>query len=165
MRHLIGYAQNKTPLYVDLIRSDAAKHISQKPYMLGLASEAIKQLTLRGDSLEIEHDMGRAVGYDLVVETTGTDLVFYARLLQDKIYTRFIKTGKPSPTQHITMLMSRNAEDASYDLQDIWIGPLRPSRPNTVDTDEASSTFWENHAYIFDNPPLQSNTITKTCPY
>jgi hypothetical protein len=165
MKHLIGYAHNNVPMFVDLIRSDAAQRIAHQPNLLSLATEALQFLTLHGDKLELEQDMGRIIGYDSVIETNAGDAVFYARLVRDTSYTKFVKTNKPLSTQYLTLLLSNGEDDSSYELDDVWIGRFRPPHPGSVKENTKSNAYWEHHAVIFDNQALQSNTLTKVCPY
>ncbi len=164
MKHLIGQTRNGVAVRVDLIQSQAAKHISQQPHLLNLIAEALKQTTLRGADAEIEHDMGRAIGYNFVVKTTEADGVFYAQLLRDTTYTRFVKNGKPLSTQYLSMILRRN-EDAEYELIDAWIGRLSPPRPGTADETAESKPYWSSHAIILGTESLQLRTVTKVCPY
>jgi hypothetical protein len=164
MKHPIGHSRNGIAVHVDLIQSQAAKHISQQPHLLNLIAEALQQTSLSGPNPVVERDMGRPVGYNFVVKTSGTDTVFYAQVLRDDTYTRFIKNGKPNSTQYLSMLLHKNA-DNEYDLVDAWIGRLSPPRPGTSDENAESKPFWESHAIILGNESLQLRTVTKVCPY
>ncbi len=165
MGHFIGYTYDNIPVYVDLITSDAAKHIAQQPSLLTLATEVLQHAKLTDKTVSIEQDMGRTIGYDYVVETTDTNVVFYAQLTREDIYTRFVKNGDPLPTRHLTIVLDYNQTDKQYNLNDIWIGRLRPPRPGSVQATTEGNLFWEKHAFVFENQPLQSRTLTKTCPY
>jgi len=164
VKHPIGQTRNGIAVYVDLIQSRAAKHIAQQPHLLGLIAEALRQTTLRGANAMIEHDMGRAIGYNFVVKTAPTDGVFYAQLLREDTYTRFVKNGKPLSTQYLSMVLHRNSDD-SYELNDAWIGRLSPARPGTADETAESKAYWADHAIILGNESLQLRTVTKVCPY
>lgn len=164
MKHPVGQTRNGIAVHVDLIQSQAAKHISQQPHLLNLISEALQGTTVHGANPVIERDMGRPIGYNFVVETSGTDTVFYAQVLRDDTYTRFIKNGKPLATQYLSMLLKKN-EAGEYDLIDAWIGRLSPPRPGTTGENAESKPFWESHAIILGNESLQLRTVTKVCPY
>jgi hypothetical protein len=164
MRHPVGRTRNDVPVFVDLIRSKAATHISQQPHLLGLVEEVLRSTTVRGPGMNIERNMGRSIGYNFVVETTDNDSVLYAQQLQEDIYTRFVKNGKPLPTQYLTIVLQR-ADDATYDLVDTWIGRLSPPRPGSADETDDSKTYWKDHAFVLRNEPLQLRTVTKVCPY
>ncbi len=164
MKHPIGQTRNGITVYVDLIQSQAAKHIAQQPRLLSLVTEALPQTTVRNAAASIEHDMGRAIGYSFVVETSSTDGIFYAQLLRENTYVRFIKTGKPLSTQHLSMILHKD-ENGAYELYDVWLGQLNPALPGTADETAESKPYWATHAMILGNEPLQLRTITKECPY
>lgn len=164
MKHLIGQTRNGIAVYVDLIQSHAAKHIAQQPHLLNLLAEALQQTTVKSTNAQIEHDMGRPIGYNFVVKTTSSDGVFYAQLLRDDTYTRFVKNGKPLATQHLSMVLRQDKNDA-YELHDAWIGRLSPPRPGTPDETAESKPYWADHAIILGNESLQLRTVTKVCPY
>lgn len=165
MIHLVGHTQNNIPVNVDLVKSEAAKHISRQPYLLGLAAEALRNTALEESVVNLEHDMERVIGYDFVVKTTGTDTIFYVQLVQDKIYTRFTKNGKPLSTSFVSIVLQRSQKGDSYNMHDVWIGRLTPPRPGSAEETAQSKLYWEDHAYIFENQPIQPRTLTKTCPY
>lgn len=165
MKHYVGQTNNGTDVYVDLIRSEAAKQIAQQPHLLGLVAEALQQITPQGTLVDIEHDMGRAIGYSFVIRTTDTDPIFYAQLLKEDTYTRFIKNGKPLATRHLTLHLRLNEESNEYELHDVWMGRLSPPRPGSAGETAESKSYWSNHAFILGNQPLQLRTVTKVCPY
>jgi len=164
MKHPIGQTRNGVLVHVDLIHSQAAKHIAQQPHLLGLAKEMLGKTIAREAEVSIECNMGRAIGYSLVVGTTEKDTILYGRLLRDDIYTRFVKSGKPTPTQYLTASLRREA-DGSYELCDIWIGKRNPPRPGSADETADSKPYWSTHAFVFEHQTLQLQTLTKTCPY
>lgn len=164
MKHPIGKAQNNAPVYVDLIHSDAAAHIAQQPHLLGLVGEALQKTALVDALVSLEQDMGRVIGYDFVVATAAADAIFYAQLVREDVYTRFVKHGKPAPTQHLALILRRD-DGGEYELLDTWIGRLMPPRPGSTDETSQSKSYWSTHALILDNQSLQSRTLTKVCPY
>ncbi len=165
MKHPIGQTSNGITVYVDLIHSKAAKRIAMQPQLLTLVAEVVKQLKPKGAAIGIEHDMGRSIGYNFVLPTSESDTVFYAKLLKDDAFTRFIKNGKPLTTQYLTLFLQKNEDDATYELQDVWIGRLSPPRPGSTDETAESKPFWSTHAFILDSQPIQLQTVTKVCPY
>lgn len=164
MKHPVGRTRNGVPVYIDLIRSQAAGYVAQQPRLLELIRGVLRQTTAQDPVIEIEQDMERAIGYNFVVSTTDRDTVFYARLIRDPLYTRFVKNGKPLATKHLTIILKRD-EDGEYGLYDTWVGRLRPPRPGSDDETAESRTYWATHAFVLDNQPIQSRTVTKICPY
>jgi hypothetical protein len=99
-----------------------------------------------------------------VVETTDKDTVLYARLLRDSVYTRFVKSGKPAQTSYLTIVLELD-DNNEYELVDTWIGRINPPRPGSAHETAQSKPYWANHAFVFDNQPIQTSTATKECPY
>ncbi len=165
MKHSIGQTRNGVTVYVDLIHSQAAQHIADQPHLLSLIAEMLPHTTLRGSDFSIEHDMGRTIGYDFVVSTADTDTIFYAQLLRDSTYTRFVKNGKPLSTQHLTLHLHLSEDKTTYELRDAWIGHLSPPRPGSGHETTQSRPYWATHAFVFGNQSLQLRTVTKKCPY
>jgi hypothetical protein len=163
MKHPVGKTKNGVPVYVDLIASKAAKHIAEQPYLLQLIKEVLKGVEAHDPDLKLEKDMGRAIGYDFVVNTTPKDIIFYAQLSRDEVYTRFVKNGQPHSTQYLSIELHRH--DNSYELQDAWIGRLSPPRPGSGAETTDSLDYWSVHAVVLDKQSLQLRTLTKVCPY
>lgn len=165
MNHYVGRTYNDIPVYVDLIASDVASYIAQQPHILTLVTEVVRHATLVEASINLEQDMGRTIGYDYVVETTDASAVFYAQLVREDIYTRFVKKCEPLPTRHLTISLSYDQADKSYQLSSVWLGRKRPLRPGSAQQTAKSYVYWGKHAFVFENQPLQLRTLTKTCPY
>lgn len=164
MKHTIAKTSNDVTVYVDLIHSQAAVQIARQPYVLGLLKELIERTVITGKDLRLEQDMGRTVGNEAVIETTDADAIVYAQRLKDPIYTRFVKNGRPNPTQFMSIVLRKDEENC-YELLDTWIGHLSPPRPGSEHENAESRDYWENHAYVLDGEPVQSKSITKDCPY
>jgi hypothetical protein len=164
MRHLVGHTKNGVAVYIDLINSQAAPHIAAHPHLLGLASQALGQITAKGPRLKVEHNLQRAIGYENVVKTPAGEKVLYARLVNDELYSRFTRKGEPQTTTYVSLTLEREAS-GSYELVDTWIGRLKPPRPGSVNETAASREYWENHAFLLDTQAMQRQTRTETCPY
>jgi len=163
--HIVGYARNGMLVQIDLIRSAAAASISRQPHLLTLAAEALTRITLRKPEQIIEYDMGHDIGYDFVVKTVASHAVFYAKLVKDSTYTRFVKNVKPLTSTYLTLQLRQSADGSSYLLEEARIGHSVPPRPGSLEENDLSRPYWAEHAYIFDNPPVQPQTLTKECPY
>lgn len=164
MIHPIGTTPGGVLVYVDLIHSAAGGQVSRQPHLLGLAAEVLKKTNLKGKRVVMEYDMKRSIGYDYVVSTNDTDVIFYAQLLRDDIYTRFVKNGKPEPANHLALVLERD-QDGGYQLLDAWIGHLTPPRPGSVDETTESKAYWQSHAFVMDDQPIQLRSRTMVCPY
>lgn len=164
MKHPVGLSQNGAEVYAYLTASRVGKRLSRQPYLLTLAKEMLAAVTLNGAEVCIEYDLQRQIGYDFIIGTTDKDAVFYACLVKDDVYTRFVKSGNPAPTSFITVMLQQD-DDKHYELSDIWIGRLTPPRPGSADETAHSKPYWSNHALILGDQPLQSQTMTKISPY
>lgn len=164
MKHPICQSKNDKNVYVQLNNSKAAKQISRHPQLVALVKEVLSTRALKGRSIAIEQDMHRPVGYDMIVLTSDSDFVYYARVIKDTVYTRFVKNGKPIITSYVTLSL---AEDSlhEYELIDLRIGCLAPPIPGDFHETAESKLFWSNHACILEDQSLQTSTVTKICPY
>lgn len=108
--------------------------------------------------------MNRTIGYDMIVLTTDSDFVYYARVLKDTVYTRFVKNGKPITTSQISLSLVEDDEH-DYELIDLRIGCHAPPFPGDTNETSDSKQFWSNHACILEDQSLQTSTVTKICPY
>lgn len=164
MRHTVGQTRNGAHVYVDLIRSNAATQIASRPQLLTLVKEVLAITNATRPEVVVEHDMGRNIGYDFVVPTTDKDIILYAQLLRDDVYTRFVKSGLPEATQFLSFVLRRN-DDRSYELHNAWVGHNIPARPGSENATPEGRAYWENHAVVLTSQPIQSRTITRVCPY
>jgi len=166
MKHLIGQSRNGINVYIDLTQnSSSMKDIARQPHLITLAGEALGHTQLTELNTTIEFDMKRPVGYDFVVEKDEDDTVFYVRLIGDTVFTRFVRKGEPVATNYLSICLEPYNDNTAYIVRDIWLGQQRPSRPGSDDAVAESTSYWGHHAFIFQNQPVQTNTLTKTCPY
>lgn len=162
--YAITTSANGKQIYANLMQMPLAGNISRNPHLLRLTEEALESVQLTGPGMQLEHDMGRTVGYSELVDTVDNDAVFYACQTKTSGYTRFVKNGKTEATQRITMVLVCD-EDGDYELQNIWIGNAYPPAPGEPGETADSKAFWQNHAVLYNGQSLVSNTVTKTCPY
>lgn len=164
MKHPIGSTKNDYLVFVDLIHSQAAKKISAQPQLLMLIKEAIKSHSPSKNIVEIEHDMGRSVGYDFTIEISEKDTVFFAKLLKASTFTPFVKNGAPLNTSSLSIVLGKS-ETNEYMLMDAWIGSMSPALPGSDNETSDSKTYWTNHAVVYTNQAIQTSSLTKVSPY
>lgn len=162
--HPIAALPGDIEVYADLTKPPLSTNISRNPHLLNLIEEAVDKLKPTGPNIQLEYDMKRNVGYTEVVETNVDDAVFYARQLKGAGYTRFVKNGKTSQSQYITIILERD-ETGDYEVKNVWIGTFFPAVPGEAGETAASKEFWATHAILYNGQPLIASTITKTCPY
>lgn len=66
--------------------------------------------------------------------------------------------------QFLTLTFVR-AEKGTYELLGINIGKAIPPRPGSANETPASRPYWAEHAYVFDKQSVQTQSLTKECPY
>lgn len=164
MLYPIAVLYGGVEVYVDLIGSEVSRSIALQPQLIGLAKEVLANKKLSGQQVCIEQDMGRNVGYDFVVPTKDSDTIFYAKIVHDDAYTRFVKNGLPLATRYVAITL-KNVGNRIYELHSVRIGRAIPPRPDTKDAVAEGRHYWENHAFIHESERLQMQTLTKICPY
>lgn len=164
MKHPIAQTQNGMAVYVDLISSPAASAVGRDPRLVDMVRRILQQTDAKTPTVRIESNMGKNVGYNMVVETKEADTILYAQLLRQDVFTRFVKNGQPRTTQYISVILRRD-QDGDYELNQLWLGRLRPSQPGSTDESVSSKPYWSSHAFVLDTQPIQHRSITKVCPY
>jgi hypothetical protein len=164
MKHFIANTSNGKSVHVDLIKSQAAPHIASHPHLLDLVRDLVTSTDAQGELMKLQYDVGRPIGYENVVVTTQTSPIVYGKIINDDLYSRFTRTGKPLQTSFISIVMVLD-EEGTYMLTDAWIGTLKPPRPGSQHETAESREFWSNHAFLLDTQPLVRSTRTSTCPY
>lgn len=163
-QHVIATSANGKEVYVYLIQTPAATQISRQPHLATLIKEVVEQLNLTTPQISIEQDMGRAIGYGELLQTTDKDTVFYAKQPKSDLYTRFVKNKKSNATSFLSIVLIED-DSGSYELRDVWIGKAFPPLPGDKKETDQSKAYWENHAVAYNGQPLLASTQTKDCPY
>ena len=164
MKHRIGETSNGAEVYVELIGTEAGRQIARQPQLLSIAKEMLQHIAPPDADITLEYDMQRPIGYSSVITTTDQHTVFYGRVLKDAVFTRFVKNAQPLATRYVSVRLIRS-HTGSYELNDIWIGRLRPAQPGSPAETSEGRRYWATHAIIYTDQQLHMNTITKVCPY
>jgi hypothetical protein len=162
--HPLAVTGTGVEVYVNLIQSPAARHISQQPHILRLAVRLLQNAKLADDNVALEYDFGHPIGTTDTVETTAKDTIVYAKQLKQEAYTRFVKRRSLASSSNLTLYLQRD-NDGNYELHDIRVGRPTPPLPGGDDETTDSKSFWQNHAIVLEGQPLQMSTVTKTSPY
>ena len=88
----------------------------------------------------------------------------YAKSLNRETFSRFVRRRQPEQTAFITIVVRKDS-DGEFELTDAWFGRDMPALPGSDNETTKSRTFWESHALILEGHPVQSKTLTLTCPY
>jgi hypothetical protein len=164
IKHPIANTRDGIAVYVDLIRSPASINISREPHIVALIKELLKSTGVTGKTVTLEVDFGRTIGNTDIVETTEKDHIVYAKRIKHDTFTRFVRRRIPLPTTFVTIILHKD-DDGDYELYDAWIGRKAPSMPGSDSETSESRNFWANHALIIEGQPLQTRTLTLTCPF
>lgn len=151
-------------VYVNLIASPAGRYISRHPHILTILKELFATKSLRGKQIIIEQDMGRDIGTTDVVTTNDKDIVYYAKTVKSPVYSRFVKNRGPMASRVLTISILRD-EAGDYEIKDAWIGQNCPAFPGDDEATSDSISFWQTHALLQNTLQIQTETITRTCPY
>lgn len=90
----------------------------------------------------------------ICVPVTDADTFVYAKRAPRPWYTRFVTHRAPAPTNILSLMLRRHAEDARYELSTAFWGPQAPREP--VDTSllagspelKEAQDFWNTHALV-----------------
>ena len=163
-KYVIAQSASGNEVYVDLITSSAGQYLSRQPYVINLLKEVLESMKLTAGHISIERDMGRVIGNTDIIETTDTDVIFYAQPNKKSVFSCYAKNRYPSPSRKLTIIMKKD-EEGNYEIHDTWIGPHSPPFPGDENATAKSKTYWASHALAQDAQAVQSKTITKICPY
>lgn len=163
-KYPIGTSANGKQVYANLTQKPLSLAVAHNPHLLSLAGKAISELSLTDQTISVECDAGRTIGYSEHLETKEKDTIFYAQTSKLPVYTRFVKQRKSEPTSTLTLQLQAE-DDSTYQLTDIWIGNQYPPLPSDANATEKSREYWETHAVVYNGQSILTNSITKVCPY
>lgn len=143
--------------------SPAAANTSNNPDLLKHVKRALSHLEVTGPSYTTTHDCREVVGEATLVETTAHDQVFYAKRKGRKVFARFVRNGKTTPTTHLTLAFVRTGD--GYNLQKVWPGDKTPLWPGEPDATNADKEFWLHHALVWNGQEIHEDSITTDCPW
>ncbi|HEU4914005.1 MAG TPA: hypothetical protein VFT16_01175 [Candidatus Saccharimonadales bacterium] len=164
IKHPIAKTLNGTDVYVDLIRSPASATISQQPYIVILIKEMLRHVSPKGQHSVIEFDFGRIIGSCDIVSTGAKDHIMYAKPINRDTFYRFVRRRQPEQTACITIVV-RKDDEGDFELLDTWFGKDMPGMPGASNENDESKEFWQHHAIVLEGHPVQSKTLTLTCPF
>ena len=163
-KHIVATSLNGKEVYAYLMQQPLSAAISRNPHLLALIKEAVSTLNLTQQDILLEQNMGRNIGYGEMIATREKDTIFYARLVREETYTKFVKNRKTEPTPFLTLNL-RKDDDGNYEIKDVWIGKTFPPVPGNAAETEQSKSYWEDHAVAFNGQAIMASTITKECPF
>lgn len=150
----------------ELVVDRKDSHVASHPTVVPLLAEMFSRLHSDGrESFFGEVNLGRVIGENIRVETTGADEIVFAQRPSRRGLTRFVKNRQPEPCSDVVVLLKRIAGGA-YVLITAFIGTRCPAEPwDSQWASEKSVPFWNTHALIWGHEAVIADTETKECPW
>jgi hypothetical protein len=159
--HHIAVSANGKNVYINLLQPPISVAVGRNPHLLTLIKEVVTRSNFSGESIDLENDMKRTIGYMDSIATSAEDAVFYARQLKSDAYTRFVKNRKTDATSFVSIRLKQAGPDA-YNITNVWLGRIPPGEETAT---PKSTEYWLEHAVVYNGQPLMASSITKDCPY
>ena len=158
--------KNGIEVYYDPLHSHVATHFKDTPKLKTLVKKLISTHSFKEKEIYAEFKIDKVVVLSDLVETNDNDEIIYAKRLNRKGYTRFVKNRKPEKTSssYLTIWLKQD-EERKYDLASAWIGRTCPAFPDDEYAIPESKPFWEKHALVWGNQEIQSGTETTKSPW
>lgn len=162
-RKLLARTRNGIDVYVELGTSHVATHFHDNPKLEELAIEAVRQVDAQRSNIQADYNFKRTVGFSDLVGTDDSDEIVYAKRVNRKIYSRFVKNRKAEPTSFATIVLQKVQN--GYLLLSAWLGPSVPPFPGDRREWPESRSFWESHALALGSQAIDETTVVKSCPW
>lgn len=164
---LLCVSKNDKRVVFDSIASHTATHFKDAPRLQALAAGLLKDMSIGGDLIARDIDMGKIVGDSDVVEIDDTDEVVYAmrKNREDQGYVPFTKSRSSEPSRMISVYLVRRTPD-EYELLSAWIGEYEsPMFPQMVNATSESIPYWSKHAFVWGSQEIIPGTEKSECPW
>lgn len=109
-------------------------------------------------------DLGRIIGKQTRVSTTGKDVIVYAQRVGRQGFSRFVKNREPESCSQVTVILKKG-DGGEYILISGWIGTRAEPEPWDQKRTEQSVPFWSQSALIFGSEPIVQGTLCYQCPW
>lgn len=151
----------------DPINSHTATHFKDKSELRDLVVELLNNLTVEGELIAKDVDLGRIIGNSDVVEVDDADEIVFAmrRNREDQGYVPFTRSRTAEPSQFISIYLIRK-DSETYELSSTWIGKFEsPPFPQMVNATADSIPYWDTHAFVWGSQEIIPGTETSKCPW
>jgi hypothetical protein len=151
----------------DPTKSHTATHFNDAPTLRVVAEELLSGMTLEGDLIAKDVDMGKVVGNSDVVEIDGEDDIVYAmrKNREDQGYVPFTKSQSSQQSTKISIYLVKK-DDETYELSSVWIGEYEsPMFPQMSNATADSVLFWSKHAFVWGSQEIIPDSILAKCPW
>ena len=156
LQHL-GCSTNQQPVFD---RPNSHHHLPE-----ALLKEAISRIALGNEAFcKIRVDMGRIVGVSTCVATTDEDRICFARRLNRRGLTRFVR-GRNAEACSSVILILKRIEPRGYLLITGFVGDNAEPEPWDEKATAQSVEFWSTHALIWGSEEVAPETETTVTPW
>lgn len=113
----------------------------------------------------------KPIGYSSIIEVTSEDEIVYAKRKGRNTYTKFVKDKKKELVSTVVFILERKRKNKNkYYLITMFPGVQNYREPEDISIKttkelKESLDFWRNHALVFDEKILKTDTLTYDCPY
>jgi hypothetical protein len=153
---LVGYSKDGQSVFD---RPNSHHHLSEE-----LLREAISKATLGNEAfLKIRVHMGRIVGVSTCVATTDKDRICFARRINRRGLTRFVRGREAEPCASVILIFKRI--DHGYLLITGFVGDSAEPEPWDEKASAQSVEFWSTHALIWGSEEVSPETETVNSPW
>jgi hypothetical protein len=164
---LLCVSANGKNIVFDPFNSHTATHFNDDPTLRGVAEELLTGMTLEGDLIAKDVDMGKIVGNSDVVETDDKDDIVYAmrKNREDQGYVPFTKSQSSQPSTKISIYLVKK-DYKIYELSSVWVGEYEsPMFPQMNNATAESVSYWRKHAFVWGSQEIISSSILTKCPW
>lgn len=105
----------------------------------------------------------RVVGYSTCVTTRPGDKIVFARRVNRRGISRFVKNRRSEPTQFVTVIL-RRTERGDYQLKTAYFGEPAPREPWGDRVKPRPHHFWNRHAFVWGVEPIVPGTERYRAP-
>lgn len=164
---LLCISSNGKRVFFNPITSHTATHFEDTPTLRTLAIELLSKMSLKGNLIAKDVDMGRVIGENNVVKIDRTDDIIYAirKNREDQGHVPFTTSRSSQPCSFISIYLVKKTNQ-SYDLSSIWIGRFgSPSFPQMTNATQDSIPFWSKHAFVWGSQQIIPGTELSDCPW
>ncbi len=164
---LFCISANGKNIVFDPVNSHAATHFNDASTLRAIAEGLLTSMSLEGDLIAKDVDLGRVVGNSDVVGIDETDEVVYAmrKNREDQGYVPFTKSRSSQPSSMVSMYIVKK-DDETYELSSVWVGEYgSPMFPQMDNATAESIPYWSRHAFVWGSQEIIPGSVLTKCPW
>jgi hypothetical protein len=142
-------------------RSPSHIHPGVRPFLKGILAR-INSRRRHAIVEVVEHS--HLVGHSSCVTTRPGDKIVFARRVNRRGISRFVKNRRSEPTQFVTVIL-RRTERGDYQLKTAYFGEPAPREPwGDSSASRTSRDFWRRHAFAWGTESIVRGSETYRPP-